>query len=46
MQVTLVQCSLGLMGRNYKKVKEDEMVRACRMHGRDVECIQSFGWKF
>jgi hypothetical protein len=26
-------------------IKEDMMVRACSLHGRDEKCIQCFGWK-
>jgi len=27
------------------QIKEDEIGRACIMHGRDEKCIQCFGWK-
>jgi len=27
------------------QIKEDEMSRACSMHGRDEKCIQYFDWK-
>jgi hypothetical protein len=27
------------------EIREDEMGRACSMHGREEECIKSFGGK-